>query len=212
CRLLDETMEALDLAPNGIFAHSTGAFLLLSWLARRSGGNGALRRLRWVWLSSPLLRPSHGQPSLKIAVAKALARHFPGMTLGTGVRARSCFHTGFAPFAESARKRVGGHHRVSLRFATDLLDSEDGLLEEVGRIDPGIAFLLSQGAEDRVCPPSYAEELFERLPATSKTWVLVSGAPHEPFREPEPEGIDNAVRAWLEWQGRNLSLLPDGSC
>lgn len=212
CQLLDEATQSLDLAPSGIFAHSTGAFLLLSWLARRSGQDGALHRLRWVWLSSPLLRPSHGQPPLKIAIARTLARRFPKMTLGTGVRAKDCFHTGFAPFAESARKRAGGHHRVSLRFATDLLASEGVLLEKAERIDRGIAFLLTQGTEDRICPSGYAEELFQRLPAESKTWILASGARHEPFREPEPEGIENAARVWLEWQGRGRTLPANGSC
>ncbi len=212
CQLLDETVESLGLAPHGIFAHSTGAFLLLPWLARRCRGNGALHRLRWVWLSSPLLRPSHGQPRLKIAVARMLAEHFPSMTLGTGVRARDCFHTGFAPFADSARKRCGGHHRVSLRFATDLLKAEGVLLDSAERIDPGIAFLLTQGAEDRVCPPRYAEELFLRLPAKDKTWIYASGARHEPFREPEPEGIENAARTWLERQARVLPHPANGSC
>lgn len=210
-RLLDEVVETLGLAPVGVFAHSTGGFLLLSRLACESRGTGPLRRLRWVWLSSPLLRPSHGQPGVKIAAAKLLARHFPGMTLSTGVRARDCFHTGFSSFAEFARKRAGGHHRISLRFATDLLETERGLLDGAERIDPGIAFLLVQGAEDGVCPPGYAEELFKRLPAADKTWILAAGARHEPFREPEPEGIGNAVRAWLEERERNPAILRKGS-
>jgi len=206
--LLDEMMEAMDLAPVGIFAHSTGAFLLLPWLARRSR-EAFLARLRWVWLSSPLLRPSHGQPRLKIALASALARRFPKLTLGSGVRARDCFHTG-ASAAEAARRRDGGHHRVSLRFATDLLAAEGAVMEEAARIRPDLSFLLTQGAEDGVCPPPYAEELFRHLPGERKTWLLVSGARHEPHREAEPEGIANAVRAWLDRESHAISA-PDRS-
>ena len=204
CDLLDEMLDVLDLVPTGVFAHSTGAFILLHWLARRGRGIGALSSLRWVWLNSPLVRPSHSQPRLKIALATALARWFPRMTLNTGVRARDCYHTGPDPLAEMALARAGVHHRVSLRFATSLLAEEGSLISEVGSISPGIDFLLAQGCEDRVCPPVYAEELFRALPDPQKTWVLAFGARHEPFRESGSHGITDAVRAWLRSPERDL--------
>lgn len=195
--LIDEILESRGLAPEGIFAHSTGAFLILSRLFQEGALEGPLQRLRWVWLNSPLLCPSHGQPAFKIAVARHLARHFPNLTLSTGVRVKDCFHTGFAPFAESERKRAGGHHRITLRFAVDLLQSEKSLFSGVERIDPNLSFLLVQGAEDPVCPPLHAEALYRRLPSRDKTWLHVSGARHEAFREAHAESLTNAVRVWL---------------
>lgn len=194
--ILEELLESLDLDPVGIFAHSTGAFLAISWLAGRAGRR--LDRLRWIWLSSPLVRPSHGQPALKIALARTLARHFPHMTLSNGVRARDCYHTGLTLRAESHFSHEGGHHRVSLRFATSLLETEGRILGAAGALPPGLAYLLTQGSEDRICPPLYAGRLYEALPGIRKTCLFASGSRHEPFREPEPDSFTNAVRSWLD--------------
>lgn len=196
-RLLGELLEHLDLQPVGIFSHSTGAFLTIPWLGNTVEPHPRLARLRWLWLSSPLIRPSHGQPALKIAMARILARRFPRMTLSNGVRARDCYHTGFTMTAESHFSHEGGHHRVSLRFATDLLAKEGGILGAAGALPSGLAYLLTQGGEDRICPPTYAEALFQRLPGTRKTCLMALGARHEPFREPEPESFGNSVRTWL---------------
>lgn len=200
--LIDSILEEWKIAPTGIYAHSTGAFLLLPWLASRASDHPGLR---WVWLSSPLLRPSHGQPVLKVAVAKLLARFFPTMTLSNGVQARDCYHTRADPAAEAKFSRDGGHHRVSLRFALSLLAEEPGLLDLAPHLRPDLAFLLTQGMEDRICPPGYAEALFQKLPSARKTWVAVGGARHEPFREPEPESFANAVDSWLLCQAMNGS-------
>lgn len=196
--LLEEMLERLDLHPEGVFAHSTGAFLALAWLGRRPRGLQRLGNLRWLWLSSPLVRPSHGQPAWKIALARSLARRFPRLTLGNGVRARDCYHTGLTLSAESSFAREGGHHRVSLRFATSLLAAEDGILAAAAALPTGLAYLVTHGVEDRVCPPIHAEALVRSLPGARKTCLFASGARHEPFREPEPESFANAVRAWLE--------------
>jgi len=194
--LLEELLESLNLAPVGIFAHSTGAFLALHWLANRA--HPRLERLRWIWLSSPLIRPSHGQPALKIALARTLSRRFPLMTLGTGVRARDCYHPGFTLAAESRFFREGGHHRVSLRFAMSLLETEDRIPGAAAGLPPGLSYLVTQGSEDRVCPSIYAERLYRALPRVRKTCLFAAGSRHEPFREPEPESFTNAVRSWLD--------------
>jgi len=203
--LLGELLAAFEVAPVGIFAHSTGAFLVLSWLARQSEANRALGGLRWIWLSSPLIRPSHRQSAIKIAVARALARRFPRMTLSNGVHARDCYHTGFSLAAESQFAHDGGHHRVSLRFATSLLEAEGGILRAASEIPRDLACLVTQGLEDRICPPIYAEALFRHLPGTDKTCLFVSGSRHEPFREPEPESFYLSVRSWIDRVSRDLS-------
>ncbi len=193
-RLLQEVTAAFDLHLTGIYAHSTGAFMLLHWLG---GHPPLLSSLKWVWMSSPLLVPSHGQPAIKIALARFLAPYFPLTTLSTGVKPRDCYHTGFDPLADSALKKAGGHHRVSLRFATNLLETETALFAAAESIRSDIQFLVTQGSEDKVCPPPYAERLLENLPGEKKCLLLVSGSRHEPFREPDHTGITNAVRSWL---------------
>ena len=194
-RLLEEVIQALALRPQGIFAHSTGAFLALHWLG---GLAQPLDGLRWAWISSPLLVPSHGQPGLKISLARLLAAGFPRLTLSTGVRQKSCYHTGFDPLIDAALKKDGSHRRISLRFAIDLLAAEKFLLESASRIPGAPAFLVTQGTEDKVCPPHYVEALYARLPGMEKCLVFASGARHEPFREKDHRAITNAVRSWLD--------------
>jgi lysophospholipase len=191
---LEEMLEKMPCDPLGIFAHSTGGFLLLNWLGDRPD---CLSRLDWVWLSSPLLAPTHGQPKFKIELARRLARWIPGFTLSTGVGLGDCFHNGKNLLQDVSLMFDGSHRRISLRFASSLLEAESGLNHAVGKIEPGLTFLITQGSEDCICPPVYAEALYRHLPASAKTLAFVSGARHEPFREPSHEGISNTVRSWL---------------
>jgi len=196
--LIEEVLEASGSKLVGIFAHSTGAFLLLHWL----GGRPSLSEpMKWIWLSSPLLFPAHNQSALKITFARLLARHFPRLTLSTGVKPRDCFHTGFDPLAAEALRREGIHHRISLRFGASLLEFVPLFDAALSEIRSDLSILITQGSEDGVCPPSYAERIFGRLPVKRKVLLLVSGARHEPFREPYPEGLSNAVRVWLHNPG-----------
>lgn len=198
--LLDEVCGLLGVAPAGIFAHSTGAFLAVPWLARKSEDPALATPCRWTWFSSPLIRPTHRQPALKIALAKHLASYFPSMTLSNGVHARDCYHTGSSHSAESAFSRSGGHHRVSLRFAVSLLDFETRVLDAVAMLPTSLSYLLTQGGEDPICPANYALDWFERLPSPRKTCLLAGTSRHEPFREPDPESFSNAVANWLAIQ------------
>ncbi len=193
-RLIEEISLEFGNSPAGVFAHSTGAYLLLHWLGR---GPIPLVDLKWVWLSSPLLAPTHKQSVLKISFARLLAKHFPRMTLSTGVKARDCFHAGFNPSAEGVLRKEGVHHWISLRFGASLMESERDFDSALRGIQANLSVLVTQGTEDRVCPPSYSENLHHRLPVKQKVLVLASGARHEPFREPHPEALSNAVRAWL---------------
>ncbi len=191
--MISELLDFLDLSPAGILAHSTGAFFVLPWLASTGSSR---HRPQWLWLSSPLLRPSHGQPAAKIMVARAVARVFPRLTISNGVRARDCYHVRSDSVAETDWKGEGGHHRVALGFAADLVANEPGVADIGGRLPGDLAVLLTQGAEDRICPPGYAASLFSRIPGP-KTFVLASGSRHEPHREPHRTAMIAAARTWL---------------
>ncbi|MEQ1839757.1 MAG: alpha/beta fold hydrolase [Verrucomicrobiales bacterium] len=198
-RLIEEILLESGSSPVGIFAHSTGAYLLLHWLG---GCPALLDQLKWVWLSSPLLAPAHNQSALKIAFARLLARHLPRVTLSTGVRVKDCFHSGFDPLALAALRKDGVHRRISLRFGASLLESVSEFDPALTRIRDDFSLLITQGSEDGVCPPVYAEKLFEQLPVKQKTLIMISGARHEPFREPHHEAVSNAVRVWLGNRGK----------
>ncbi|MEM6915779.1 MAG: alpha/beta hydrolase, partial [Verrucomicrobiota bacterium] len=151
--------------------------------------------LKWAWFSSPLLDPSHGQNPLKVAAAKFLVKWIPTLTLSTGVGPRDCFHTGGDPakreFAE------GVHDRISLRFGQDLLDPKKKAELVAPEIDPKLSLLITQGAADSVCSPEVSEPFFRQLSGTQNVFLLIAGARHEPFREPENGAFFNQVKTWL---------------
>lgn len=195
-RLVGEILEKRAISPVGVIGHSTGGFYLTHFLVR---GLPAFASLKWAWFSSPLIDPMHGQNPLKIFAAKLLAKVIPKFTLSTGVYPRDCFHTGGGP--GSGKFAEGCHNRISLRFGKDLLDKEKIAYRIADQIHPEIDVLVTQGDADHVCAPELTEPFVHQLKANSKTFLFVSAALHEPFREPEPTSFFNHVRTWLRQRG-----------
>ncbi|MDF1825868.1 MAG: alpha/beta fold hydrolase [Verrucomicrobiales bacterium] len=191
-RLVGEILEKAEIDPVGVLGHSTGGFYLVQFLVR---GLPALSSLKWVWFSSPLLDPVHGQNPLKVFAAKLLVKVIPTFTLSTGVYPRDCFHTGGGP--RSGNFAEGCHNRISLRFGEDLLDEEKIAVASAGKIRADLKILVTQGAADHVCSPKLTEPFVNQLKAKSKAFLLISGSRHEPFREPESAPFFNHVRTWL---------------
>ncbi len=193
--LIEEVLAESNSQPVGIFAHSTGAYLLVHWLARRPA---TLERLRWIWFSSPLVVPSHEQSPVKIALARKLSRLAPKVSLSTGVGVSDCYTKESQQRFERFRSMAEGvHNRISLRFAASLLDSESDFWPATEKLPAEVSYLVTEGSDDTVCPFPYAWEFFSKLPGVEKTFVAASRCRHEPFRESTSAGFVNAGRAWL---------------
>lgn len=189
--LLEEVLEALSIKPDGVMAHSTGGFFLERVLRNPPP---SLRHLKWVWFSSPLVDPAHGQPRWKANLAGRVAQWLPDVTVSTGVRPVDCYHV---PRDEDPLHfRAGSHNRITLRAGADLIAAAKAP-DSADPLHLGFPCLISQGADDEVCPPELALDLFRRIDSHEKTFVLAAGARHEPFREPDAAKFDNAVRSWL---------------
>lgn len=193
-RLLTEFIENLDEQPVAIYAHSTGGFLCLPFINRY----GAQLPLKWLWLSSPLLRPTHNQSKLKICAAELLAEWVPELTISTGVKPSRCYHiSDFNPIAVSDEFKHC-HSKISARFGRDLILWESEAARVATKLRGPLKILITQGEEDQICPPEFAEELFLSIPSTNKSLILMKGLRHEPFREPENGEFIKAVTAWLK--------------
>ncbi|MEX2579362.1 MAG: alpha/beta fold hydrolase [Verrucomicrobiales bacterium] len=196
-RLIEDFLEDSGLSPVGVFAHSTGAYLFVHWLATKPA---CLERLRWVWFSSPLVVPSYGQSPAKVALGRRLSRAVPALSVSTGVRPEDCYSSESEPrsFMGFRYLAEGVHNRITLRFAVSLLESEPGFWPAVEKAPDGLSFLITQGSEDPVCPLRFADELFRALPGDRKAFVAASASRHEPFREKRRAGLVNAARSWVE--------------
>lgn len=191
--LIDEFIELLEEQPAGVYAHSTGGFISLPFIAANQERLG----LEWLWLSSPLLRPARNQPGWKISLAGFLERSMPNLTVPTGVKPLDCYHTDQIDEEKQAEYDRGCHSRVSLRFANDLIRWEERVLGAALELRDPLEVLITQGSEDRICPPEFARELFSSIPVEKKTFLSLEGLLHEPLREPENRWFIDSVESWL---------------
>ncbi|MEM9017178.1 MAG: alpha/beta fold hydrolase [Verrucomicrobiota bacterium] len=186
--LVERVCDHFERNPSGVIGHSTGGFFLPRLLPLELP---RLRNIEWIWLSSPLINPRHGQNRLKIALAEKLAKRFPNLTLSTGVKPRDCYHP--APGESPNHFSEGVHSRISLRFGAHLLEEAS----RIPSLPPNLPILLTQGSEDEVCATEVALKFFAALDSKDSTLLLAAGARHEPFREPHHAGITNGLRSWL---------------
>ena len=154
--------------------------------------------MEWIWLSSPLLRPDHDQSCWKIWVARNLAKLLPRLTLSTGVHPSDCYHVG--PGEDPIYFREGSHNRISIRAGLDLILAGEKMDDPQFARIAEVHVLITQGTDDTVCPPEFAEEFFHRLPSDKATLILIGGARHEPFRELNRAEMLSGVRSWLNLQ------------
>ena len=176
----------------GVYAHSTGCFLLTRALDLGETGTAGVH---WAWLSSPLVNPLHAQNWLKRKSAPIIAGIFPRLTFPTGVSRRKCvhLHTGTpVPVIE------GKHKRVSARFGYDLMLHASEISHSAASFADPTRVLITQGGEDEVCPPNYSREFFDKIPASHKVYHLAESLRHEPLREPENTEFLEFVSDWLK--------------
>ncbi|MEO0414341.1 MAG: alpha/beta fold hydrolase [Verrucomicrobiota bacterium] len=189
--IIDEVLAKFGIEDFCLYAHSTGGFLSLL----KAQEDGWKTRIRWMWLSSPLLKPTHGQAQAKIKAAKLMAATVPHLTIPTGARYEKCCHT--KELAPGAFDRVfaGCHGMISTRFGCSLLLAEEQLNQTV------LAFpfpvLVTQGDEDKICPPKFSVELIKRLQSPEKSLLYLDYLRHEPLKEPKLSNFSQNVRAWL---------------
>jgi lysophospholipase len=202
--LIDETLAWLDdqfgvVGPRLLYAHSTGAFFALHYLRARSIVQGQIAGQTLfdrIWLGSPLLRPEHGQPPLLVAAAGLLGRAVPFLTLDTKVRPDRCRH--LVPGAPVDPAEALCHHWVGVDLGASLLrHARDTTTAALALADP-TDLLLTQGAEDTICPPVFSRELFDAIPARDKTYALLPGLRHECVREPDNSPVREAAGRWLD--------------
>jgi len=192
-KLLLEIINSLDQPPVAIYAHSTGAFITLAFLNRYHNRFP----LKWLWLSAPLLVPTHGLSRLRLKAAKLLAHFAPKLTIPTGVQPSHCYHINSLNPALIARQLRHCHAKISARFAKDLIIWEPRVALAATQINSPTSVLVTQGDEDTICPPKYALEMFKSISTEKKTYLSLKGLRHEPLREPNNQEFLDSVADWL---------------
>ncbi|MCF6311854.1 MAG: lysophospholipase [Verrucomicrobiales bacterium] len=200
-------------SPVGLYAHSAGGFVLLQFLRQQLGlgqqGVNYPAAFSFVWLSSPLLQPTHGQGFLKIKIGKFLSKIAPGLRLDTGVRSGSCYPPD--PVTGIYKEDELKHHKISLAFGADLMRRSLQVQECAGAFREPTRLLITQGDADQVCPAQFSRDFFEAvsLPSCNKTYRLLPGVLHEPLNDP---GADDLLTEVGEWLGAALNEASGKAC
>jgi alpha-beta hydrolase superfamily lysophospholipase len=179
--------------PLFFYAHSTGAMLGLKFLTEVSAGT-----FRAVWLGSPLVKAEAGQAKWKRWVARTLAKIAPVLPVDTGVREDRCRRPD--PETGSFGNLKRRHPLISVSFGDELARTfENGeVMRWAAQIDGATPLLMTLGEDDTVCLPEYGRELFEALPVSDKTLIVLPGFCHEPLLDPGAEEMVAEVDPWLD--------------
>lgn len=208
--LMDLISEALadlrerlpDGLPIGLYAHSAGALVLLQFLKEQASLDAdEVNRpssFPFVWLSSPLLRPAHGQGFLKVKIGEWLSKIAPGLCLDTGVRSDSCYRPD--PSNELLREDSLKHHKISLALGTDFMKRSRTVDDCALAFQEPTRLFISQGGQDSICPVNFSQAFFDAVPlsAEDKTYLLLPGVLHEPLNDPVAAKLLETVGEWVD--------------
>lgn len=197
--LIEEILAVTGCEIVGLLAHSTGGFIAIKLLASKFK---PFERLDWVWLNAPLIYPQHGQASLKVFLAKFLAKVAPRMTMTTGVKPQDCYY-------EEKVFPEGVHNRFSVRFGMELVSASLEPEELSQAIATDADVMIVQGDRDPVCPPPYLFRFFNSLAVREKTMLYMKDAKHEPLGHPDPRSGLGVMRAWLCHQAKKRRVTSD---
>ena len=200
-------------APVGLYAHSAGAFVLLQFLRQQallgSESKNKPSSFPFVWLSSPLLRPTHGQSFLKIKIGKWLSKIAPGLRFDTGVRSDRCYPADL----ETGLRQDDPlkHHKISLAFGSDLMARSAYLAECAQAFSEPSRLYISQGGADQICPPEFSQQFFDLVPLAQadKVYRLFPGVLHEPLNDPIAPDLLVDLGHWV---AESLSEVSGKAC
>lgn len=187
--LYREVVEAGRLGPVALWGHSMGAMLVLAALFSFNVN------LAWLWLSSPLLKPSYRAKIWQRWGAPALAVCLPWWVFSGGVRPEECFAD-----AEETERVLSDplmHGWITARAGADLLEMEHLIWSRKGS---GLScpLLITTAGLDSICPVVFVEQWIEKVRPGICAHVHFPHARHEPFNEQvHREPLWRVVREWI---------------
>jgi acylglycerol lipase len=185
--LLSQIPSHGDLVFTAIFGHSMGGLLTLDYLHHHPG------KFTHAWISAPPLAPEHNRSRLILSFARKLDCLWPTYTLHNGLRRTDCYDETDPEFIKQHTRNC--HRRISARLGVLLLDAADRLNSSPDPLPNDLHLIMTQGGDDRVCPPEPNHIFFKKLPLPDKTWQVFPGLLHECCRKPQ---VLDLVTEWFQ--------------
>lgn len=173
--------------PLFLLGNSLGGLIVLDYALERPA------EVRGVIAASTPLGPL-GVPPVRLWLARAASRVWPGFTLETGMDLGGLSRDATA--IEEVLRDPLFHRKGTARLATEVLATIDRVRREAPRFP--LPVLLLHGGADRMVPPRGARELFERLGGPDKEYREYPGAYHALFADLDADRVLTDLERWME--------------
>ena len=186
--------EDYPALPAVLVGHSMGGLITAALVSRRDIAVDA------VVLSGPALTLAPGVSRFRLALARALCRVLPRLSLEAGLDLE-----GLSRDPEVVRRYREDplvHGRVSAALGAGMMEMQTRMRGSASNVDRPV--LLLHGEADPLCLVQGSQDFFDALPKGTGQSELRTypGLRHEIFNEPEKKQIWGEI---LEWWGRSFS-------
>lgn len=184
--LIQEAKQRYPNIPHFLYGHSLGGILVLNYtLSRKPEFAG-------VVATSPGLRTSLQEQSLKIAFANLAGAILPNLSMSTGLDAKQISRS--HEVVEIYTNDPLVHDKATLSMAKNTIQAIDWTFEHASEFD--LPLLLIHGTEDKIAYARGSEEFakYVKGDCTVKLW---EGLYHETHNEPEKEQVLEFILNWL---------------
>lgn len=188
-RLENYLHEAYPNVPVFLYGQSLGGSIVANYVLRKKN------RLTGAISMSPLFRTTFPPPAWKLAVAKALGKWWPGLTLSTAIQPKDLSRDPQAVQAYIEDPMV--HQRVSAVLGLSMLHSGQWAVDHAGELKTPM--LLMHGTLDRITSHEASQEFANRSNSRC-TWVSWPGLYHDMHCEPEQEQVLGRVAQFIDQQ------------
>lgn len=186
---LDDVQVALDALterPLFILGHSHGGLVALDFVVARKPP------IKGLILTNPFLGMTVPAKGPKLWVGKLAGRHFPRLSLPSGLDANGISHD---------TTIVEAYRRDPLVFTA----ANAGWFREVagaqarvnGLRELAVPLLYVYSDSDPIASPTLNKQLSEQLRVTDKTVTMRAGERHEVLNETARDGLHNDIAQWM---------------
>jgi alpha-beta hydrolase superfamily lysophospholipase len=199
-RLENYLHDAYPSVPVFLYGQSLGGSIVANYVLRKKN------RLAGAISMSPLFRTTFPPPAWKLAVAKALGKWWPNLTLSTAIKSKDLSRDPRA--VDAYIKDTMVHQRVSAVLGLSMLDAGQWAVEHAGELQTPM--LLMHGTDDRITSHAASQEFASRSNQNC-TWVSWRGLYHDMHCEPENQDVLNRIFQFIDQQiacGANRVVQP----
>lgn len=182
-------------APLFLMGHSMGGLIAFRYLIEHQDHvNGAI-------FSAPSLKIKMQIPAWKNAMALALARIAPSITVKNGINADLLTHD--ESVVNLYRNDPLVHPFISLSLYFDMIDTGEYCLEQAHRITCPVLFLF--GGNDEITDIETTRQAFDKMHSDDKQFHVFKGEFHEILNELNKKEIFATILNWLEARFSNTN-------